>query len=444
MKLWRALILILILSTSLSYAQEQDSIEKPFTFSKVDQNLLTEAELLEQQFNKKGMIYHDPELETYLEKIAGPLIEKTGQPDQVQWEFHVLRDPMVNAFALPNGSIYFNSGLLALLDNESQLVGVMAHEMIHVTNRHSYLFNRSVRKKMVAMHILAAAGSVGGYMPSGSVFGLSLQLASSVSQAVMTSMIYGYSREQERDADKIGLKYMADSNYDPHSMPRTFSLLDEKLEIEPIETFYRTHPKLEERTKYTTTMADEYKLSDVRQTPTNDYLEHMANVIQYNVRADMNSRRYRTAVARASRLTNWKNNDPVFMTLLADAYQALGARTVVPGEKEQTRRGQSDARKLLFNKTAEEEEKELISTADGKQTAESNRTKAEQLYRDALSQNPNIAEPHRGLGMLFEENAKYTEASEEYKEYLRLAPEAKDHLRIERRLEAIERRLSLR
>ena len=74
----------------------------------------------------------------------------------------MLRDPIPNAFALANGSIYVNSGLLAVLENEAQLASVIAHEQTHVLNRHPYLENRSYRKKSVAANILAGVGGAGG------------------------------------------------------------------------------------------------------------------------------------------------------------------------------------------------------------------------------------------------------------------------------------------
>ena len=90
--------------------------------------------------------------------------------------------------------------------------------MTHAAARHSYLHNRSLRKKSVALHILAAAGSAGGYFPDGSVFGSSLILAPSVS-----------SQNMERDADRLGLDLMMRGKYDPAAMPATFQRMDEKL-----------------------------------------------------------------------------------------------------------------------------------------------------------------------------------------------------------------------
>jgi predicted Zn-dependent protease len=67
----------------------------------------------------------------------------------VSWKFRVARDPQPNAFALPNGSIYVTTGLMTLIDNESQLAAVLAHELTHVMRRHTYAANRSNRKKFL-------------------------------------------------------------------------------------------------------------------------------------------------------------------------------------------------------------------------------------------------------------------------------------------------------
>jgi tetratricopeptide (TPR) repeat protein len=93
----------------------------------------------------------------------------------------------------------------------------------------------------------------------------------------------------------------------------------------------------------------------------------------------------------------------------------------------------------FIKRTAEEEEKELLTTPSGQQAAEGNRQKAEQLYRDAIHINPALPDSYRGLGMLFEHTGKTQEAIDQYKEYLRLAPEALDRLRIQRRVENLEK-----
>jgi predicted Zn-dependent protease len=89
--------------------------EEKFVFSKVDQELLEEIKLLDERFEKEGVVYHHPGLDAYLNRV-GMAIVADKKLENVEWKFRALRDPIPNAFALPNGSIYINTGLLALLD----------------------------------------------------------------------------------------------------------------------------------------------------------------------------------------------------------------------------------------------------------------------------------------------------------------------------------------
>src|SRR5262249_52894121 len=115
---------------SLPVAGQKNS--KDFRFSPADEKLLEDANELDRQFEKKGLVYHDPAAEDYLVRIAKNLLAGAQPPDRVSYRFHILRDPMVNAFALPNGSIYVNTGLIAALENEGQLASVLGHEITHV------------------------------------------------------------------------------------------------------------------------------------------------------------------------------------------------------------------------------------------------------------------------------------------------------------------------
>ena len=147
------------------------AVTPPFRFGAADEKLLEEANELDRQFEKKGLVYHDLVAEPYLEKVGEGLIQGAPAPDRVTYRFHILRDPMVNAFALPNGSIYVNTGLVAVMENEAELASVLAHEITHVTDRHTYILNRSIRKKTVTMEVIAGAAGAAGYFPVGALFG---------------------------------------------------------------------------------------------------------------------------------------------------------------------------------------------------------------------------------------------------------------------------------
>src|SRR3569832_2494898 len=97
-----------------------------FGQSQEEKNLLTRAGELDQELDRKGMLLETPALVEYLQNVGQPLVPKEAA-QQVGFRFHVLRSPVSNAFALPNGSIYLSVGLLAYLDDEAELAQVMWH-----------------------------------------------------------------------------------------------------------------------------------------------------------------------------------------------------------------------------------------------------------------------------------------------------------------------------
>src|SRR4029079_5502005 len=135
-----------------------------------------------------------------LDRIGKVLIPRGLKLEHVTWRFRAARDPEPNAFALPNGSIYVTTVLLALLDNESQLAAILAHELTHVMRRHTYLQNRSNRKKFLTMNIMSAVGSVAPI----SVVVAVIMAVTTVAPFIMVATMYGYSRDLEREADIKG------------------------------------------------------------------------------------------------------------------------------------------------------------------------------------------------------------------------------------------------
>lgn len=428
------LAIIVVLLPSIR-AQDQETSAANFKFSAIDIKLLDEVNEYNRQLDRNGLIFREPCAATYIEEIGRKLIVNQPPLENVDFQFRVLRDPMVNAFAFPSGSIYVTTGLLAVLEDEAQLASVLAHEVAHVVNRHTYLENRSSRKKVLAINILEGVAAL---MP-GTAFGAAIAVGAKVSAAIVDATVFGYSQDKEREADRHGFELMTRASYDPRAVPRTLELLDEKLEFEPVEGFYRSHPKLEERRKTSLERLGEVILKDARTGTESEYLAHVTSAICANIEADLNSRRARTAVSRASRLTKWKPDEPQYQVLFGDAYRSLGAKADQPTLDEQGRHGQAEHRKLYFRMTEQEEQTRLLAKPDGTATLASNYAKAERLYLRAIEQNPKYPTAHRGLGFLYEQQSKLAEAAREYRMYLELtAGTSLDRLRIERRLAHVE------
>lgn len=431
---------------SLLCAQDQEKAAAEFKFTDVDMQVLADSNALDAQYFKKGLVLEDTDLQAYLDSVGKRVLGTRPIPEQVQFKFRALRDPMVQAFALPNGSVYVTTGLLSLLENEAQLAGVLGHETAHVFERHGYLRNRSERKKALTINILqivASAAPVGpNFSQTVQLYGAIVQLGAAVGSDVLVASIFGYSREMEHQADSDGLVAMTGASYDPAAMARSFQLLDEdaKLEYEPFQGFYRDHPKLTERRAFALDFASTHKLDQPITGDEKDYLGKVSPAICADIESDLNSRRERTAVDRANRLTSVFPDDPKYRVLLADSYRSLGAKTKVPSDDERNRHGQAEHRKEYFSMTPQEEQKKLLQKPEGPATLQENRAAAEALYKAVLAASPTYSQAHRGLGFLYEDEGKYSEAGAEYRAYLDIvAGTSMDHLRIERRLAAMQK-----
>ncbi|MGE5091821.1 MAG: M48 family metalloprotease [Bacillota bacterium] len=154
----------------------------------------------------------DPGLQAYVSRIGKELAARTERP-QLPWEFHVVDDASVNAFALPGGFIFVTRGLMTYMNNEAELATVLGHEIGHVTNRHSV---SQISKAQVAQLGLGI-GSI--LSPTVAKYG---QLAG----AGLSILFLQYSRDAENEADLAGFRYALNDNYDVRQMSNVFQTLD--------------------------------------------------------------------------------------------------------------------------------------------------------------------------------------------------------------------------
>src|SRR3984885_4762420 len=169
---------------------------------------------------QSGVVLEDPEVEDYIQEI-GHSLSSRAEEGQHQFYYFVLKDPIVNAFAMPGGFIAIQSGLILATRNENELAGVMAHETAHVTQRHlvRQLLDQSHAGLMSTAAMLAAIllGATAGRGSPDPMEGAILATKSAASQHQIN-----YTRASEYEADRIGIGTMASAGYDPLGMVSFF------------------------------------------------------------------------------------------------------------------------------------------------------------------------------------------------------------------------------
>jgi predicted Zn-dependent protease len=164
--------------------------------------------------------YPNPALQAYVNNL-GQKLAKHSHRSQLQWHFTVLDSPEINAFALPGGYVYVTRGIMAYMESEADLAGVIGHEIGHVTARHGA--QRATRQQTAGLGVLAAT-ILGAVLEAGGVGGAT-QAASGIAQNVAAGNIAKYGREQELQADGLGAEYLSRSNYDPKNMVDVIEVL---------------------------------------------------------------------------------------------------------------------------------------------------------------------------------------------------------------------------
>ncbi|HTC62053.1 MAG TPA: M48 family metalloprotease [Candidatus Saccharimonadales bacterium] len=430
---------VLLLFASTCAAQQSATGSHEFSFTQPDVELLDRSNQLDKKFQEKGLVFNDSETTKYLTKVGLSVLPAGAEYQNVHWQFFVLRDPTPNAFALPNGSIYVHTGLLAELTNEAQLAGVLAHEETHVTNRHGYLENRSYRKKAEAGIILAGAASAAGLgIGVGNEVFWIVQLAI---PSILASSINGYSRDLEQEADLRAVHALVDTGYSAAEMKSTFDALQQDHEVDlSRKSFYQDHPKLQERSRYVGNLAASIQHdSSNSRVDADQYLIETESAVRQDADLEIRSGRARTAVWEMERIVKRDDKLADNFYVLGEAYRGLGPRTPEPQPEELTNKGKDTTRKQMEKMTPQEYEAALLKAPGAQQTLESNQQLAEKNYRKAIEMSPELAGPHKGLGFMYQQELKPAQSVQEFKKYLELAPSAMDSPQITRRIEALEK-----
>jgi predicted Zn-dependent protease len=186
---------------------------------------------------QQGGFYRDRELEEYVQGVGMRLARVSHRPN-LNYRYRVLNSSVPNAFALPGGYIVINRGLLVGLENEAEMAAVLGHETAHVTAKHSLAgYQRAMASNVLVAGVVLATGGTTG-----------VQEISGITASLIEN---GYSRDQEREADWLGIDYMVKAGYSPEGAVQLQEYFYRQLEggKNPMwaEGLFRTHPFSKER-----------------------------------------------------------------------------------------------------------------------------------------------------------------------------------------------------
>jgi len=200
-------------------------------------------------------IVDDPEVESYIESIGYKLAANSDN-NTLAFTLFVVDSPDINAFAAPGGVIGINSGTILNTRNESELAGVLAHEISHVTQRHmARQFEQAGQFSLPRAAALLGAILLGIANPEAGVAALTIVTGASVQAQI------NFTRANEEEADSVGIQLLARSDYDPQGMPGFFERLQQKSEYYQgnAPEFLRTHPLTTSRIASSKDRASKYK-----------------------------------------------------------------------------------------------------------------------------------------------------------------------------------------
>ncbi len=329
--------------------------------------------------DRSGLLYEDETLERYVNEVA----KKLEPPEiyaVIPFKVKVIKNPYLNAFALPNGAVYIHTGILARMDNEAQLATLLAHEMTHATNRHSVISFRGIKNKSA---VFAGLQGTIGTVP------LVGDMVTSLGALGATSSVYGHSRELEREADTTGLKLMVQAGYDPREAPKLFLHMKKELEDEDIKEpfFFGTHPRLADRVDNFESLLNKLYVGKTGILNREQFLKNTKKMILDNAHLDLKAGRFSVAQRGIKKYLTLKPKD-------AHAYYLLGEVSRQRGEK-------------------------------------GDLEKAKEQYQKAASLDSSYGDPNKGIGMIYMKQGNQSLAAKYFRTYLSLAPNAPDRRYIE-------------
>ena len=207
-----------------------------------------------QQINAQLPLINDAASNRYITALGQQVVAATNVRD-LTWRFTIVNSKEVNAFAVPGGHVYINRGLIERATNMSQVAGVLAHEIAHITERHSVDQMQKAQGANLGATLLCT---------------LTRSCGSGVTQAAVSvggsAVMARFSRGDESEADAVGLRLVVRAGIDPNGFPQMFRILLDERKRNPsgVEAFFSTHPLAEDRISATQALIETYSAAELR------------------------------------------------------------------------------------------------------------------------------------------------------------------------------------
>jgi predicted Zn-dependent protease len=417
-------------------------------------------------------IIDDPVIVEYVNKVGNRIV--AGLEDSLfNYKFHVINVDTYNAFAIPAGYIFINSGLLAVMDSEEELAGILAHEIAHVNARH--ISQRIERSRKIGWATMA--GMAAGVLIGAAGGGEAAQAVTKGSQAAGMAAELSYTRDNEIQADQLGLIYLTDAGYGGEGLLKILKKMRSKqwFDTEQIPTYMRTHPAIEDRITYLDTQlsgtpktakAGPQKASDdfvrahtyliTRYGDENLVLRHLQAAVKKYPQDPMAHYRYGLILARVGRRDEAIDHlrtalekrafDPYILRDAGRVYYLDGqyqqsikmlktAHNLIPDDADcGLYLGQTYMEMGLLDE-ASPVLREVVEKHPGY-------TKAYFILGQSLGKQGNLGDAHYYLGVYHTRKGDYKTAVAQYRRALKYVKDVERRTKIEKRLKNLEKALS--
>jgi len=197
-----------------------------------------------EKLSRHNLLIKDERVNDYITRLGNSILARSGNV-LFTFRFSVIRSSAINAFATPGGYVYVNRGLINLCENESELAGVLAHEIAHVNSRHiAQQIEKSQKINMASLAAVLAGVFLGGG-------GVGTEAALGLTMATSTALSLKYSRENEEEADRLGMAYLVSTGYDGKGMLSFLKTMKNyEFYSSSLPSYFMTHPGTDERIGY--------------------------------------------------------------------------------------------------------------------------------------------------------------------------------------------------